>query len=213
MKTILVKNIPSRKAEEAKSICQGFTMQAAIIIIDMLEDNLSEKYGHTVESSATRIVLPINRLIGIARDRGIPVIFSMDSFLPGDFIFKGKMKEHSIRGTKGAELFHGLSQTDRDIFSPKRRFSAFFKTDVDQTLRLYGVDTVVLAGINSHWCVLSTAFDALSHDFRVYILEDCCASYSKEVHETIMNIYRKNPLYPLFKVLLLDEFLKELETP
>jgi nicotinamidase/pyrazinamidase len=135
----------------------------------------------------------------------------MDSFLSGDFIFQGKMKEHSIRGTRGAELFHGLSQTDKDIYSPKRRFSAFFKTDIDQTLRLYHVDTVVLTGINSHWCVLSSALDALSHDFRAYILEDCCASYSKEIHETTMNNYRRNPLYPLFKILSLEAFLKEWE--
>jgi len=186
-------------------------MRAAVIIIDMLEDTFSGKHGSALVSFAKGIVPNINRLTGIARDRDMPVIFSMDSFLPGDFIFKGKMKEHSIRGTKGADLYHGLSHTDKDFYSPKRRFSAFFKTDIDQTLRLHGVDTVVLAGINSHWCVLSSALDALSHDFRAYILEDCCASYSKEIHEATMNIYRMNPLYPLFKVLLLDEFLKELD--
>jgi nicotinamidase-related amidase len=72
------------------------------------------------------------------------------------------------------------------------------------------VDTVVLTGINSHWCVLSSAFDALSNDFRTYILEDCSASYSEEIHRAAMNMYRSNPLYPLFKIMTLEEFLKEL---
>ena len=185
-------------------------MNPAIILIDMLEDSFSEEHRNPVTPFAKAIVPNINRLTDIARSKNIPVIFSMDSFMHGDFIFKGKMREHSIRGTKGADLYHGLSHTDRDIYSHKRRFSTFFKTDVDQTLRLFNVDTVVLTGLNSHWCVLSSALDALSNDFRAYIIEDCSASYSEEIHRTAMNMYRRNPLYPLFKIVTLEEFLKEL---
>ncbi|MFH1079033.1 MAG: isochorismatase family cysteine hydrolase [Pseudomonadota bacterium] len=185
-------------------------MKPAIIVIDMLEDSFSEEHRNPVTSFAKAIVPNINRLTDIARSKSIPVIFSMDSFMHGDFIFRGKMREHSIRGTKGAGLYQGLSHTDKDICSHKRRFSAFFKTDIDQTLRLFNVDTVVLTGINSHWCVLSSALDALSNDFRAYIIEDCSASYSEEVHRTTMNMYRNNPLYPLFKIMMLEEFLNEL---
>jgi len=186
-------------------------MKPAVIVIDMLEDSFAVEHRNPVTPFALEIVPNINRLLETARHREIPVIFSMDSFLPGDFIFQGKMREHSLRGTKGADVYHGLSQSSQDIYSPKRRFSAFFKTDIDQTLRLYGIDTVVLTGLNSHWCVLSSALDALANDFRVCLLEDCCASYSREVHETTMNLYRKNPLYPLFKIQRLDEFFKELD--
>jgi len=185
-------------------------MNPAIIVIDMLEDSFSGEHRNPVTPFAKAIVPNINRLTDIARSKNIPVIFSMDSFMHGDFIFKGKMREHSIRGTKGADLYHGLSHTDKDIYSHKRRFSTFFKTDVDQTLRLFNVDTVVLTGINSHWCVLSSALDALSNDFRAYIIEDCSASYSEEIHRTAMNMYRSNPLYPLFKIVTLEEFMKEL---
>jgi len=186
-------------------------MNPAILVIDMLEDSFLEEHRNPVTPFALEIVPNINRLLETARRRKIPVIFSMDSFLAGDFIFQGKMREHSIRGTRGADVYHGLSQSDQDIYSPKRRFSAFFKTDIDQTLRLYGVDTVVLTGLNSHWCVLSSALDALANDFRAYILEDCCASYSRNVHETTMDLYRKNPLYPLFKILRMGEFIRELD--
>jgi nicotinamidase/pyrazinamidase len=186
-------------------------MKPAIIVIDMLEDTFSEKHRNPVKPFAKAVVPNINRLTDIARSKNIPVIFSMDSFMRGDFIFQGRMREHSIRGTDGAKLYHGLSHTDKDIFSYKRRFSTFFKTDVDQTLRLFKVDTVVLTGINSHWCVLSSALDALSNDFQAYIIEDCSASYSAEIHQTVMNMYRSNPLYPLFKIMTLKEFLKELD--
>ncbi len=185
-------------------------MKPAVLIIDMLEDSFNEQHRNPVTPFALEIVPRINRLTQAARGKGIPVIFSMDSFLPGDFIFKGKMREHSIRGTAGAEVYRGLTQEKGDMYSRKRRFSAFFKTDLDQTLRLHGVDTVALAGINSHWCVLSSALDALANDFRAYIIEDCAASYSRQVHETAMDMYRRNPLFPLFKIMKLDEFLGEL---
>jgi len=187
-------------------------MKPAVIVVDMLKDSLREESNPVVAKFARKIAPNINRLTAYARRHSYPVVFANDSFLPGDFVFRGKMHEHSIRGTEGAKVTDALVQTDSDIQLPKRRFSAFFKTDLDQTLRLYGVDTVIVAGLLTHWCVLSTALDALALDFRAYIIKDCCASYSEEVHETIVKFYGQSPLYPLFKIIMLDEFLNELHT-
>lgn len=183
-------------------------MKPAIIVVDMLKDNIGESGDSHAFKQSQSIVPNINSLTEMARHRGFPVIFANDSYLPGDFIFRGRMKEHALRGTEGAGVIDELCRKETDIYLPKRRFSAFFKTDLDLTLRLHGVDGVAIAGINSHWCVLSTAFDALSHDFCAYIISDCCASFRGDVHETIMNIYRKNILYPLFQVITLNEFAK-----
>jgi len=184
----------------------------AVIIVDMLKDSLEVEPGFPITPLARGVCPNINRLTDFARGRAIPVIFSMDSFLPGDFIFGGKMKERSIRGTKDAEVTDLLSQAPTDIYSPKRRFSAFYKTDMDQILRLHGVDTVVICGISTHWCVLVTALDALANDFRAVILEDCCAAFTKELHETTLSLYRNNPLYPLFRIMTSAEFMKEVKT-
>jgi nicotinamidase-related amidase len=79
--------------------------------------------------------------------------------------------------------------------------NAFFKTDLDMTLRLHQVDTVAVTGIATHFCVLSTALDALCQDFRAVILEDCSASPTPEIHERTPENYRRNPLYPLLRVM------------
>jgi len=184
-------------------------MKPAIIVVDMLKDSFNEAHSGIVARAAREIAPKVNTLTEFARNRSLPVIFSMDSFLRGDFIFQGKMIEHSIRGTEGAEVADELTQCDTDIYIPKRRFSAFFKTDLDQTLRLYGVDTVVLAGLMTQWCVLASAMDALAHDFHTYIMEDCCASYKKEVHESVLTFCRQNPLYPLFQVMTAEDFMQK----
>jgi nicotinamidase/pyrazinamidase len=181
-------------------------MKTAILVVDMLKDNLKEG-NHPVALDQARAIIPnINRLTEMARRNNLPVIFANDSFLSGDFIFQGRMKEHALRGTEGAQVSDDLCRRDGDIHLSKRRFSAFFKTDLDQTLRLYGVGGVAIAGINSHWCVLQTAFDALANDFCAFIISDCCASFNAAVHETTMNLYRKNPLQPLFQVMTAAEF-------
>jgi nicotinamidase/pyrazinamidase len=186
-------------------------MRPAIVIVDMLRDSLEAEPGHPITPLARDICPSINRLTDFARDRSIPVIFSMDSFLKGDFIFRGKMKERSIRGTRDAEVTELLAQAPTDIYTPKRRFSVFYKTDMDQILRLHGVDTVAICGISTHWCVLVTALDALANDFQTYIFEDCCAAFTREIHETTLNLYRSNPLYPLFKIMTSVEFMKEVQ--
>lgn len=187
-------------------------MKPAVLIIDMLKETLEGGRRSDMSRLAREIVPAINELTAFARDLAVPVIFSMDSFLRGDFIFRGRMKEHSIRGTREAEVTDLLDQREGDWYVPKRRFSAFFKTDLDQTLRLLGADTVFLAGIATHVCVLSTAFDALSNDFAVRIVEDCCTAVPPEVHRSTLENYRETPLYPLFKIATLAGSMEEIRT-
>jgi nicotinamidase-related amidase len=110
------------------------------------------------------------------------------------------MEPHSLRGSRGAEVIDELRRAASDIVLSKRRFSAFFKTDLDQTLRTLQAETVVLAGIATHVCVLGTALDALSNDFSAIILEDCCAAHRQEYHGPVLDAFRKTPLYPLLRV-------------
>jgi hypothetical protein len=55
-----------------------------------------------------------------------------------------------------------------------------------------------------------TVMDGLSHDFSAILLEDCSASRNKEFHQGCLNLYRDFALYPLLRIMTLDEFLKEL---
>ena len=184
-------------------------MKPAIVIVDMVKDNLRDEYPIAQEAAA--IIPNINRLLSEARTLGVPVIFACDSFLPEDFISRGKMKPHSLRGTEGCQVTEKLEVKPSDIYLPKRRFSAFFKTDLDQTLRTWGIDTVAVGGITTNVCVLMTVMDALCHDFYVVWLEDCCAAHKRQVHEATLNLYRKFALWPLLRIMTSEEFLKELK--
>ncbi len=183
-------------------------MKPAIIIVDMLEGNYEKPLKGLKDEE--KIIPVVRDLLKTARGLGIPVIFACDSFLQNDFIFRGRMKPHAIRGTDGTKPLSDLGPEPSDIILDKRRFSAFFKTDLDQTLRTLGVDTVAVGGINTHFCVLATAFDAVCHDFNTIILEDVSAAFKREIHDNFLNAYRNSAIYPIFRVMrsadLIDEF-------
>jgi nicotinamidase-related amidase len=77
---------------------------------------------------------------------------------------------------------------------------------------MLGVDTIVVTGMTTEVCVLMTVMDGLSHDFSVIILEDCSASRKKEFHQGCLSLYRDFALYPLLKIMTLDEFIKEVSS-
>ncbi len=182
-------------------------MRFALIVVDMLKDNFKDE-TLSIAKEGKLIIPKIKEVIDFTRKKGFPVIYACDSFLKDDFIFRGKMKPHSIRGTPGAEVIPELAPSPSDMILEKRRFSAFYKTDLDQTLRTLLVDTVVVCGIATHVCVLMTALDGISNDFSVIILEDCCAAPKKEIHEKIIEIYKRVPLYPIFRIMTLSEFIE-----
>jgi nicotinamidase/pyrazinamidase len=181
-------------------------MKPAVIIVDMLEDSFAEPRNPQREEE--KIVQPMQSFLGRCRSLDIPIIFANDSFLREDFIFKGRLKPYAIRGTAGERVLHDLGPEATDIVLPKRRFSAFFKTDLDQTLRTCGLDTVAIGGINSHVCVMATALEAICHDFHTVLLEDLCAAYRRDIHENAMNAHRHSSLSPLFRVMTSDQFLE-----
>lgn len=184
-------------------------MKPAIIVVDMLKDTFQEGSRLPIAQEARRTIPSLQRLLKESRAKGYPIIFACDSFLKEDFIFKGKMKARSLRGTEGSEVVEDLKPEPTDMVLLKRRFSAFFKTDLDQTLRTLGVDTIVVTGITTEVCVLMTAMDGLCHDFSVILIEDGCASKTREIHQGCLNLYRNFALYPLLRIMTLEEFLKE----
>jgi nicotinamidase/pyrazinamidase len=181
-------------------------MKPAVIIVDMI--NGAYNKNRTGETEQEKIIYPVRDFLKNCRSLSIPVIFACDSFLADDFLFGGRMKPHAIRGTEGTRPLADLEPSKTDIILEKRRFSAFFKTDLDQTLRTMKVDTVAVGGVNTHFCVLATALDAVCHDFHTIMLEDLSAAHKKEIHHNTLDAYRNSAIYPIFRVMGSEEFLE-----
>lgn len=175
----------------------------AIIIVDMIKDNMPP------ESPFRKIIPNLQRLLFEARRAGSLIVFANDSFLPADPLFQGR-KPHALRGTEGVKVIAELEPQESDIILEKRRFGAFFKTDLDITLTVLGVDTIAVGGITTPVCVLHTVLGGMSNDFKVILLEDCCASFTEAEHDALLNIYRNPRLQPMLRIMTLDEFCSKM---
>ena len=183
----------------------------ALLVIDMVRDNFDETRNLPITPLAREIIDPINRMSRAFRRNGWPVVFATDAFERGDFIFSGRMHPHSLAGTPGAEVMDELDRKEDDLWLPKPRFSAFFRTGLDTWLQERDVDLCAVAGIATNFCVLTTVMDAICSDFAAVILEDCCTASSRDLHEQTLGLYRRNPLHPLLRIMDADGFLQDQE--
>jgi len=182
----------------------------ALLIIDMVKDNFVESRHLPITPFARAIIDPLNRLIEVFRNHGWPIVFATDAFHEDDFIFKGRMHPHSLSGTEGAKVADALDMRHDDLWLPKPRFSAFFNTGLENWLRERAVGLCAVGGITTNFCVLTTVLDAICHDFKSVLLEDCSAASSKQIHEQTLNCYRRNALYPLLRVAKSTDLISEL---
>lgn len=181
-------------------LCQR---KSALIIIDVQNDfchpngSLGSKGLDTTRADA--IIPNIQSLIDTAHTTGRPVIFIQntedestdteawccrpdgDENSPNDKVTR--------RGSWGAE-FYGVHPVDGDIVIEKHRFNAFHNTRLDTALRALGIGTVVITGVSSNVCVMTTAFHSVVAGYHVVAAEDACASWFQDAHDFAMDNIR-----------------------
>jgi len=156
--------------------------QKALLVIDMLEDFVYEGGRLYIGDAAKKVLPEVKKAVEKAREEQIPVFFVCDNHREDDAEFE-MFPCHCIQGTKGAQIAKELNPKPEDHIIYKRRFSAFFGTDLDLTLRELGVKEIVLVGVCTNICVLYTAADARMLNYKVSVVKDAVASFDKDAHE------------------------------
>ena len=156
-------------------------MAKALLVIDMLKDFLY-KDGALCIGDAKDLIRNVSERVNEWRASGNPVIYIMDRHLPQDAEFK-MFPPHCLVGEKGGEVIDELAPQEGDFKISKRRYSAFFGTDLDLTLRELNVTELELAGVCTQICVLYTAADARMLNYDVTVRRECVASFDPEAHE------------------------------
>jgi nicotinamidase-related amidase len=108
------------------------------------------------------------------------VLEEEDRLSPGR---KSTTTTHNLEGSPGTQIIPDLLETHDYVINNKKRLDCFYGTDLEILLRILGVETVVLMGINTNTCVMNTAFSAFNRDFQVVVISDCVASmYGEDLH-------------------------------
>ena len=156
-------------------------MRRALVVVDMIEDFVREDGALYCGPTMAKIVPVIQRELERSRATGEQVIYLKDDHLPNDAEF-AQFPPHAIAGTKGAQIVPEVAPRDGEVVIPKRRYSGFFGTDLDITLRERNVDTLRLVGDCTNICVLYTAADARNLGYAVEVVRDGVTSFDLEAH-------------------------------
>ena len=114
-----------------------------------------------------------------------------------------------MEGTAGHRLISGLGRRAEDRIVAKRRYDAFFGTDLEQLLREQGVEELTVAGVMTNLCVETTVREAFVRDFRVHVLMDATATATEEMHVASL----VNMAFGFAHVVTTDEWLHRLARP
>ncbi|RWR21965.1 cysteine hydrolase [Microbacterium enclense] len=132
----------------------------------------------------------VRDLIATCRENGVPVVFIQEvhkaSLVDIGRELDGAEGVHCIEGDPGTELASWLQPRPEEFVIRKRRYSAFFATELELVLKSYRADTVLLVGGLTDVCIHYTAIDAHQHDYRVRVLTDCVAGSSRPAHDAAL---------------------------
>jgi maleamate amidohydrolase len=163
-----------------------FGKRPALIVVDFViayVEPSSPLYIGSKDSLASA-----KRLVDVAREGRIPVIFTNVEYEPGGSdggVFYRKVPALQVfeRGSRLGAFPPSLEPKPGEIVITKRYASAFFGTHLASTLTAQGVDTLLIAGVSTSGCVRATALDACQHGFLPFVVRDACGDRHPGPHE------------------------------
>jgi len=148
----------------------------------MLNDFIRENGKLYIGNDGEKIISPIQKELERFREGKKPVFYICDCHRPDDKEFN-LFPPHCLSGTEGANIIEELKPSKDDFIIHKRRYSGFFQTDLDISLREEEIKELELVGVCTNICVLYTAASARMLDYKVTVLKDAVASFDQGAHD------------------------------
>src|SRR5881392_1338560 len=174
--------------------------RTAVIVVDMENDfaakgGMFDRAGADI-SGAQKAIAPIAKVLAGARQSGLKIIYlkmgyrpDLSDLGPNDSVNRirhlkfgvgqkiqapdGRESRVLIRDTWDTDIVPELKPQASDIVIYKTRFSGFYQTDLDATLKKFGIKYLIVTGVTTSICVESTVRDAMFRDYLCVMLRDC----------------------------------------
>ena len=186
----------------------------ALIIIDMQEYFLDPAspfsracesivpgvLGHFQERGRGVVEPSLRRLLDFFRARGLRVVYTtVASELPDgrDLMPIFQQRNAANRAAVGdaaipprddawARIITTLAPRPGELVVNKTTYGTFNSTGLDHALRSLGISALVVGGVVTNVCVETTARDAADRGYDVVLLDDGCAAFSPEIHDSTL---------------------------
>jgi ureidoacrylate peracid hydrolase len=192
--------------------------KTAMLFFDALNIYLHpEDPAAAAEVVASGVIPAMQRICAACRRAGVSIFYAQADHRPDyrDFAPQIVDRGHAeadgpprkttapgvVSGSRGAEVIPELAPRPEDYIIKKHRWSAFFETHLELSLRTAAIDTIMLAGGSTEVGIASTAYAARDLDYNLVILRDACRSSHKGVDQFFME-----RVFPIFtRVMTVDQ--------
>lgn len=166
-------------------------IRAAAVAIDLHRGHLDLSVATMPvksQAQANRIVDANRRFLDGCRRAGIPVVHLLTQYRDAAEIRSNPfwrtraenpdnprkhVLKHNLTGSPGCTILPQVHAPGDWMVDTKKRYDCFVGTDLDFLLRSHSINTLLVTGVNTNSCVLSTVAAACSRDYAVVVIEDC----------------------------------------
>ncbi len=164
-----------------------------LVVIDIQggDNDDSGDSGIPYMGDRDRLLDNAEKLVGAARQNGIPLVFIQEVHRPDHVDFgrelDGSEDVHCIEGVPSTAIHRRVQPQEGEYHIAKRRYSAFFGTDLEILLKGLKADTLILCGELTDVCVHYTFVDGHQHDYYMRVVEDCVGGSTYARHEASLD--------------------------
>ncbi|MCA1772103.1 MAG: cysteine hydrolase [Halomonas sp.] len=184
--------------------------ETALIVIDLQKESGFGLVG------LDGVVRNTQRTIDACRKSGIPVIYTrqinrhdgVGLSLDEPRRTNGEPQFYPDNGDS-IEIMEAVKPQATDIVIDKYRWSAFFDTSLDLMLKSLEVKHLIIGGVVTDGCLMTSVFDAYFRDYRIQLVHDMCTASNEGSHMAALTIMA-NWVYAL-EVLDTDNMIQCLE--
>jgi maleamate amidohydrolase len=163
----------------------GFGSHPAVLVVDFV--NGFADPGVLGGGNIAPAIAATSELLREARRAGLPVVFTRIVYAGQQdwSVFCRKMPSLAslTEDNPQSAIVAQLEVLPGDLVIRKTQPSAFFGTDLAGYLVSRGVDTLLVAGCTTSGCVRASVVDAMSHNFRAIVVEDCVGDRALGPHD------------------------------
>ncbi|MBP1949755.1 cysteine hydrolase family protein [Virgibacillus litoralis] len=155
----------------------------ALVLIDL------QKESNFGLGQMDQVVTNAKRLIDGFREKNIPIIYTRQinradgvGLSQGEPLNSDGTPYYYNTANESIEILDEIKPQDGDIIIDKYRWSAFHETSLDLTLRSLNVENVVIGGVVTDGCLLTSVFDAYFNDYKIHLVKDICTASNEGSH-------------------------------
>jgi nicotinamidase-related amidase len=182
--------------------------KTALLVIDMQRDFLDpEGWAGAcgLDLGPVNAIVPsVARLIGMAREAGLCVIYTRENYRP-DLAdcprlklargqprvgAEGRLGRYLIQGQPCNDIIAALAPAPPDVIVDKPGAGAFYATLLDQILRIRSISHLIIVGVTADVCVKTTLHEANDRGYECLLVEDAIASYSADFTAAVIAMAR-----------------------